>query len=486
MKKVIATVLILFSLLLVTAGCSQRTVQYDYTVEFDSNGGTGVTEIVTGEIKNCPTPQKNGFIFEGWYEKTDFSSKIVQFPYSPTQNITLYAKYIDVEIGNEEIKFSYDAESDSFTASEYNGLSQNVVIPALHEKKPVTKVALGFLKKLTDLRKFYIGKNLQKIDEFFYNCPLFEGYEILTKNEYFSVIDGVLFDKEITELISFPRAKNSETYKIPDRVVKIGRNSFRNADGITEIIFGERTEILEGKFDLCDNLQKISANNQYFYSDNGVLYNAERKVLIACPVDYGESYTVLSSTEQIEEGAFLNCRLKRLVLNADLKSFGVQEKLPSLESVVVKEGSGRYYSQDGVLYDRENEELVLYPSAKKGESFTVEKVKVIGKNAFAYTKNLTEITISAEVTKISQFAFFGSYVRKITFKENSKLAEINNTAFYNTADLKSVELTAITPPDFPADEEVAFTFFVPEESYDLYLDAWRVHYLHIEILEPRK
>lgn len=66
-----------------------------YTVTFDTNGGSKITDkiIIYGQSVTEPTaPTKAGFTFKGWYTSSNFSS-LYTFGSTISDNITLYAKW---------------------------------------------------------------------------------------------------------------------------------------------------------------------------------------------------------------------------------------------------------------------------------------------------------------------------------------------------------------------------------------------------------
>lgn len=113
----------------------------EYTVTFDTNGGSSVTKqtVVSGDKAVKPAdPTKDGYEFAGWYADSgltkayDFSSKV-------TGSITLYAKWTEAEDDQpvQEVTFS-DVPSDAWYA-EYvsylagkgivNGKTENTFAP---------------------------------------------------------------------------------------------------------------------------------------------------------------------------------------------------------------------------------------------------------------------------------------------------------------------------------------------------------------------
>ena len=67
-------------------------VPTEYRVNFETNGGSAVEDIVTSLIETEPKTTKPGFTFDGWYTEETFQHKVT-FPYEVTKDQTLYAKW---------------------------------------------------------------------------------------------------------------------------------------------------------------------------------------------------------------------------------------------------------------------------------------------------------------------------------------------------------------------------------------------------------
>jgi len=68
-----------------------------YTIKYNTNGGIKLndTNVPIGEtLVSLPVPQKVGMIFDGWYTELNGGVKVTD-GYTPTHDITLYARYID-------------------------------------------------------------------------------------------------------------------------------------------------------------------------------------------------------------------------------------------------------------------------------------------------------------------------------------------------------------------------------------------------------
>ena len=66
----------------------------NYTIDFESNGGTNLETVNTWCIEQRPEPIKTGLSFGGWYTSSDFApSTKVTFPFYPNKDTTLYARW---------------------------------------------------------------------------------------------------------------------------------------------------------------------------------------------------------------------------------------------------------------------------------------------------------------------------------------------------------------------------------------------------------
>lgn len=65
------------------------------------------------------------------------------------------------------------------------------------------------------------------------------------ENEHFSSEYGVLYNKDKTELYSYPENKNEKTFCIPDSVKVIKSNAIRNSENLEVIYVGKNIEKIE-------------------------------------------------------------------------------------------------------------------------------------------------------------------------------------------------------------------------------------------------
>ena len=140
------------------------------------------------------------------------------------------------------------------------------------------------------------------------------------------------------------------------------------------------------------------------------------------------------------------------VINVEPWSIGFGSNVDHLESILVAENHPYLSSEEGVLYNKDMSELLVYPKDKtRMWEYTIlaekigdfafqnscidavvitENVKVIGKSAFLGCLYLKEVTIPSSVTEIGTFAFSDSGLEKITFSEG--ITELSWGTFWNT------------------------------------------------------
>ncbi|MDD4210980.1 MAG: InlB B-repeat-containing protein [Clostridia bacterium] len=107
----------------------------EYTIIFDSNGGSVVTSIVEeeGNLISAPTaPTRTGYTFNNWFSDASLTTLYV-FDIMPSQNMTLYAKWT---INSYTISFNSNG------GSAVNALTQNY---ATTVSAPTNPTKVGYL-----------------------------------------------------------------------------------------------------------------------------------------------------------------------------------------------------------------------------------------------------------------------------------------------------------------------------------------------------
>lgn len=71
-------------------------VNIEYSITFDVDGGSVVDDVKVKQNETItaePISTKDGYWLQGWYSNKEFSGEKITFPYKPTANSTIYAKW---------------------------------------------------------------------------------------------------------------------------------------------------------------------------------------------------------------------------------------------------------------------------------------------------------------------------------------------------------------------------------------------------------
>ena len=142
-----------------------------------------------------------------------------------------------------------------------------------------------------------------------------------SNNQNFCDIDGVLFNKDKTEILAYAKDKIQTDYTIPDSVTSIGDSAFYYCNSLTSIsIPSGVTSIGNNAFMFCNILTNISMPSGVTNIGDSAFYNCIRLTSISIPSGvtsigdsafyYCNSLTSISipnSVTSIENDAFYGC-----------------------------------------------------------------------------------------------------------------------------------------------------------------------------------
>ena len=206
---------------------------------------------------------------------------------------------------------------------------------------------------------------------------------------------------------------------IPDGVTSISDFAFGLNSSMTSVTIPKSvTAIGEDTFSTCSGLRSfvVKSGNPSYSSQDGVLYDRDKTVLMICPAKKTGTLTIPGSVTSVGDWAFELCgELTGVVIPKSLTSIGRFSfgGCRSLTDISVDSGNPALSSQDGVLYNRNQTVLIMCP-AKKTAATIPSSVTSIGENAFRGCKELQSIAIPDSVVSIEDGAF----------KECAELTEI--------------------------------------------------------------
>jgi hypothetical protein len=170
----------------------------------------------------------------------------------------------------------------------------------------VTKIADRAFEECRAVTSIAIPASLTSIAYHgIYNCASLSAITVAAENQNYSVLDGVLFTKDMKTIVSYPAAKAGETYSIPGGVTSIGIGAFAGSSlgevtmpaGVTSIgiqaFFNSQitsidipdsvTEIGNSAFQDCKKLASIKLPNGLTVISDGLLRNCDSLTTVKLP-----------------------------------------------------------------------------------------------------------------------------------------------------------------------------------------------------------
>lgn len=110
----------------------------------------------------------------------------------------------------------------------------------------VTEIGTFAFCECTKINGINISKNVEKIDDFAFAATVSSEYiNVDPENKNYSSVDGVLFNKDMTELINYPAKKAGDEYIVPDTVTRVDTYSFVGCDNLRSITFPESVVLID-------------------------------------------------------------------------------------------------------------------------------------------------------------------------------------------------------------------------------------------------
>ena len=340
--------------------------------------------------------------------------------------------------GCEELKeFTFSASMSSVGAAAFaNCTSLESVTFATSER--TLSFGENTFMNCTALTTVNLPANVNKIPGVFTGCTSLEAVNVDANSQYLTSVDGVVYDKAMTEIVFFPQGKNGD-FELPATVTTITNGVFQNVTLGTLTISNAVTVIGDDAFNSA-NIDAIVFTGEA----TGTLTigaNAFRNAELG-------ALTLPAHTVSIGHSAFYETTADSIVLNEGLVTLGDYafwgaELDITVPASVKTIGS---YCFSGYAEGGWWSSTYYYPSV----TLTVEGsvLETIGNGAFEGNIYITELVIPASVKAIGNYAFYGcEELGKVTFAGTPVIESIGAFAFANESSYDaSYNFTEITIP----------------------------------------
>ena len=294
----------------------------------------------------------------------------------------------------------------------------------------VTSIGVAAFYLCSGLTSVNIPKGVIAIEiTAFRLCYSLKEYIVSEDHPSYRSIEGVLFNKDGTKLITFPNSK-SKNYTIPNSVNTIGYEAFLGCGSLTSVTFPNGvTRIEERAFYNCIGLTSVTFSNSVISIGNSAFYGCKGITSVNIP----------NSVTSIGVAAFSGC--------TGLTSINIPNSVITIKS--------------GTFLDCTGLTSVTFPNSLT----TIDNV------AFMGCKGLTSVIFPNGVTRIEERAFLGCRgLTSITIP--SSMLAIVEWAFYYCEKIKQIYCEGATPPKISSEIFINIfntcELYVPKGAYSSY------------------
>lgn len=353
-------------------------------------------------------------------------------------------------------------EDDAFRSTDSFFLPKNLITSFIMPDS-VTSVGDRVFYKCEKLESVTLSQNLENIgNSMFYNCYALESVTIPDSVESIgskafsgcsSLTDVILSDNSNLGTIGSLAFTDSvlQSIRIPNTVTAIGDGAFSACRSLVSITLPDNTGFMAIPYQMffecealesltipanvtsigadalngCDVLADITvdSNNTVFSSEDGVLYNADKTVLICHPSGRSGTFDIPDTVKEIGAYAFLN--------SARLTAISIPDGVTTI--------------REGAFF---NCNKAVFP-----DDVLPDSVTSIGSYAFNACNRLAEIAVPEGITGIGEYTFYNcTYLSVLTLPQS--LTSVGKGAFMGCDSLTDLRI----PKNVTSIGDSAFAF----------------------------
>ncbi len=342
---------------------------------------------------------------------------------------------------------------DSTKAKDYNGIYSFYTLTIPEKVRIGNSVyrVTGIEYGAFDYKTHMIGVEIPSSVEYmnantFAYCPELKSINVSANNQHFCSIDGILYNKDTSVVLSAPRAMTGEV-ELPSSVNTVAHRAFAYCDSLTKIVVPASVDSIGDYAFASYNSYEVVIDNEEekiyktgensFYGTNSVTWlKNDPSILDAKYLPY--TFTVLGDTTAAITGCVKDSIYGAVSIPSKVRINGRKYEVRSIGSSV--------FEKCIRMTSIELPESVRYieNGAFSGCS-GLTKVGIppylysVGDEAFVDCLNLMQIELPSTIYEIGSQAF--AYCKKLSVVVNNKEAnmKVGSNAFYGCASVKFME-----------------------------------------------
>lgn len=237
----------------------------------------------------------------------------------------------------------YNQDQTSIAFINQSSDNKNLIIKDSVEDIQVY-IYLSSVNHYSEIETVHLGQNFSGEFNFLFGLKNLVSVSVDDNNQNYMVENGVLMSKDREKIFFFNQDATSLTIEGEDIILP----SPRFFNNISEIIIGDQASIANlnvlSRFDKLENII-VDEDNPFYQFRDGVLYNKEGSSIEA--IVYGREVERLEIGEGVDTINLTDLRL-----------------YPYLEEIIVSDNNPYFESANGILYNKNQTQLLLYPLAR--------------------------------------------------------------------------------------------------------------------------
>lgn len=225
----------------------------------------------------------------------------------------------------------------------------------------VEKIGNNAFYECSSLKEIEIPDSVAEIEDYAFSCCTSLNIKIFDNNKYFKIKEGVLFSKDGSKLVFFLSSNTVKRYFIPNTVVEIASAAFCYSSTLEYISISDNVKEIKRNAFCTSKLVhsiEVSENNQYFSSEDGILYSKDKSELIRVPIAKDlRDYKIPETVTQIGSHAFCGCSMESIDIPSTVTKLGtsalnfkdineIHIKIIDIKECIIDDGVIAYDEED--------------------------------------------------------------------------------------------------------------------------------------------